>query len=51
MPDIGAKEGSIIFLCFAPDLISHEETAEQVVAALPIQGSTNWVLLEKKEAS
>lgn len=49
MPDIGAKVGSIIFLCFAPDLVSHEETAEQVVAALPIQGSTNWVLWKKKK--
>jgi hypothetical protein len=49
MPDIGPKEASIIFLCFAPDLIFHGETG--VVAALTIEGPTNWVLLGKKEAS
>lgn len=28
MPDIGPKEASFIFLCFAPDLIFHGETGE-----------------------
>ena len=41
MRDIGPKDGSIIFLCFAPDLIFHGETGEQVVAALTIEGPTN----------
>jgi hypothetical protein len=51
MPDIGPKEDSIIFLCFAPDLIFRGETGEQAVAALTIEGPTSLASLGKKEAS